>query len=834
MRKMACGLKLPLGIFLMLAGASTHAMASSNFLPLNLAGVSEFFTPPFGSLEIMMLAIFGGAMSFALLSASWLIRERSRMSGENRHLKNRLADLRASHGRMDALVNITDQRIVVWNGAEEKPTVLGSVAVTSGAPEERSSFLAFGTWLNADSASNFEKALKDLRLNASSFDLPLQTNGGGVLEAQGRTSGGHAFVRFIELAAERAALAKLESEHAGLLASFDSVRQLLDAIAIPVWLKNQHGQLFWVNQAYATAVDAEDAEAAAKNDLQLFDSSERNEIAVAQKISNKYTGRLPAVVSGDRRILEVVDIVSQSGSAGIAIDRSDVESVNSTLQRTIASHAKMLDQLATAVAIFDSSRKLQFHNSSFQQMWDLKDPLLEGNPSQGDILDAMRSGGKLPEQPDWRKWREVQGEVYQALETIEDWWHLPNGTTLRVIKSPQEQGGASWTFENVTEQLALQSNYNALMKVQGETLDHLNEAVAVFGSDGKLKLSNPALERLWNPDNEDASNSQLKGKHVSEIFGELKKGVKNADVLDSIAVEITGFEDRRGDHSGRLELIDNTVLDFVVVPLPQGQSLLTFFDLTDSVNVERALQERTEALEEADHLKSKFIQHVSYELRAPLTNISGFGELLKAPATGSLNPKQAEYLDHINTSSDTLKAIVDDILDLATVDAGVMDLNLQTVDLDKSIDASLEGLRDLISQNDLSIKVDIAKNCNTLVADESRLLQIFYNLISNAVNFSPDGGRIDISATSTEDMVEISVSDMGPGVSEEISQSVFDRFESAGSDGRRQGTGLGLAIVESFVKLHGGTVHVERAPSGGAKFVCKIPRNPVQLLDAAE
>jgi len=372
------------------------------------------------------------------------------------------------------------------------------------------------------------------------------------------------------------------------------------------------------------------------------------------------------------------------------------------------------------------------------------------------------------------------------------------------------------------------------MKVQGETLDHLNEAVAVFGSDGKLKLSNPAFHTLWSNEHNSGNGKTVEGLHVSKLFAGMNNSLREPQALDEIAAKITGFDDERGNYEGRLERTDGSIVDFSLVPLPQGQSMLTFVDRTDSINMERALKERAEALEASDHLKSRFIQHVSYELRAPLTSIAGFGELLQDENIGSLNIKQAEYLQHINASSESLKAIIDDILDLATVDAGVMDLELERVSLEDTLGASLEGLQDLVQRHNVTVQADISRDSEAIVADAARLRQVLYNLISNAVTFSPDGGSISVSASTSGDMTEIAVSDEGPGVPAEMRETIFDRFESTGAGNRRQGTGLGLSIVHSFVKLHGGTVHVEESKSGGARFVCRFPREPIQLLDAAQ
>jgi len=199
----------------------------------------------------------------------------------------------------------------------------------------------------------------------------------------------------------------------------------------------------------------------------------------------------------------------------------------------------------------------------------------------------------------------------------------------------------------------------------------------VFGSNGKLRLFNPTLEALWN-------NTGLEideGLHIVKIIEAWTETIANPDDLQKILGKITGLDDERSDLQGRLELRNGSTYEYRLVPLPDGQSMLNFSDITANVNFEKALNERAEALEASDLLKSKFIQHVSYELRAPLTNIAGFGEMLATPEIGSMNEKQVEYLSHINSSADELRAMVDDILDLASIDAGSMTLDLAEINL---------------------------------------------------------------------------------------------------------------------------------------------------------
>jgi signal transduction histidine kinase len=260
--------------------------------------------------------------------------------------------------------------------------------------------------------------------------------------------------------------------------------------------------------------------------------------------------------------------------------------------------------------------------------------------------------------------------------------------------------------------------------------------------------------------------------------------------------------------------------------LPNQQVMVTFIDVTDSVNVERALQEKNDALQRAYQLKNDFVQHVSYELRTPLTNIRGFAEVLAMGETGPLNERQSEYVQHINASSVVLSDTIDDILDLATVDAGFMQLDMAEVPVRQAIDAAAELVAERLAEHRIALKLETRSAPRTFFGDEARLKQVLYNLLSNAANFAPPASTITLACRQVTDGVEFSVHDDGPGMSEEMLGVVFSRFEARANGGRRRGAGLGLSLVKSFVELHGGTVRIETGTGKGTTVICFFPFPP--------
>jgi signal transduction histidine kinase len=294
---------------------------------------------------------------------------------------------------------------------------------------------------------------------------------------------------------------------------------------------------------------------------------------------------------------------------------------------------------------------------------------------------------------------------------------------------------------------------------------------------------------------------------------------------------VTGISDRRQPVAGQMLRPDQSVIDFAVAPLPDGATLITFVDVTDSKRYEQTLLERNEALVAADRLKSQFISHVSYELRTPLTNIIGFGELLSSPRTGELNSKQREYLNDISASSRTLLAIINDILDLATIDAGGLELKLAPVKITDVVHTAVLGVRDRATRARLNLDIHIAEDVLEFIADEARVRQVLYNLLSNGIGFSKPGDTISVKVWREAGFVAFAVQDMGVGIPKDQQLRVLERFESRSQGSKHRGAGLGLSIVKSLVELHGGTMELQSEPNRGTQVTVRFPESGMRRRD---
>ncbi|MGH7751156.1 MAG: PAS-domain containing protein, partial [Candidatus Dormibacteria bacterium] len=328
-------------------------------------------------------------------------------------------------------------------------------------------------------------------------------------------------------------------------------------------MRDGGGKLSWVNAAYARAVEANDREAAVLRGIELIESRAREASTASRGAGAVWRGRAPAVVAGERRMLEIVDAPAGSGSAGMAADVSEIESMRAALDLQTQAHARTLDQLSTAVAIFDGAKQLVFHNVAYRQLWSLDQAWLDQKPTDSEILDRLRRARLLPEQADFRAWKADLLAAYQSLDTDEQVWFPPDGRTLRAVISPNPQGGVTYLFDDVTERYRLVSQFNASIRVQSETLDALREGVAVFGSDGRLKLFNPAFANMWA-----LGRGELDDRpHIDRVALLCAPLFAGEEIWDALRAAVAGLPDQRIGLERRLARSNGSVLDCAAAPL---------------------------------------------------------------------------------------------------------------------------------------------------------------------------------------------------------------------------------------------------------------------------
>src|SRR5579862_4595550 len=496
--------------------ASGEACAQSRVLPDHTSPLTIYVTAVsrLDRHEVAALALTLGILCFAVVTAIMLVRTRRRLAATEAAARDEAIALRAKVERANALLMSEPQVVIAWSTTQDEPEITGDprfiIDLGTGA-----SLLDFEEWLDPEESRALGGAVGALRARGVGFALTLTTRSHRLIEVDGQAIGGLAVLRLRNASGIRHELAELSIRHQKQIEQADALRTLVEETSAPVWARDAAGRLIYANKAYVRAVEGRDAADVVERGIELFDRTARSGLLRAQAAAQPYAGRLPAVVMGGRRSFEVQSVPTRSGSSEIGIDVTDADRMRADLARMNEAHRRTLDQLATAVAIYGSNQKLVFCNAAYRTLWDLDDDLVEQEPTDSAVLDRLRAARKLPEEQDFRQWKAALHEAYRAEEAREHTWHLPDGRTLRVVTTPNAQGGVIYLFDDVTERLDLERRYDALIRVQGETLDNLAEAVAVFGSDGRLRLSNPAFGRMWRLDPAELARRP----HIETVIG---------------------------------------------------------------------------------------------------------------------------------------------------------------------------------------------------------------------------------------------------------------------------------------------------------------------------
>ena len=796
-----------------------------------------------------------GAVAIAVAAILLAIRVAANTRNQSVHWSNRLAEMEARLEKSDAVLSAHPGLVLVWEDDTKSlkdgwgdPKILGGPAalasLLSFSGDAGEADLAPAAQLlnalgdlpleddEAEKPQTLREKIHDLRAHGIAFSGNVVTPDGRSIEVDGRVAGGQVAlwitdpaVRMVEdggvIGAFRERAVDLHGSHA-----------LLDRAPFPAWRRSADMQLVWANRAYIEMVEAASLSDVVKQQIELDNSIRK---LAASAASDRKAGEARVVINsrGDRRVLRVVESpLHGSGDAalgGCAIDITELDKAKVDLRQHIEANQRTLDQIHTGVAIFGASQNLVYHNRAFQDLWSLEDADLSGRTYHGEILDQLRLAGSLPEPPDYDAWKAGQLALYTEDLSApgserdggapDEIWHLPDGRALRVAKQRHPLGGVMAAFEDITEALALEAQYNTQIKVQKATLNNLAEGVAVFAGDGSLRLYNKAFQKLWRLD----ARALDQKPHIDAIISQLENRTRNAAAPLAVlrkCITSKSPEDREPLEATEIILDDARTLTFGTEPLPDGATLAHFLNVTDSKEREKELKERNAILENADRLKSKFVDHVSYQLRTPLSTIIGFSEMLDGQMFGVLNDRQKDYIASILSASYHLRDLINDIIDLAAIDAGKLELDLKATNVRELLESAATFAALKAEDTQVALKVDCAKTIGEAEIDERRIKQVLFNLLSNAFAYTSAGGTVTLGASRMGGALKIWVSDTGRGLSPTDQAKAFDAFESRGPSA---GAGIGLALVERFVKLHNGWVRMDSEEGEGAKVTCFFP-----------
>lgn len=606
---------------------------------------------------------------------------------------------------------------------------------------------------------------------------------------------------------------------------YDAMFNTLDKAPAPLWRRNNALHIEWVNEAYAQAVDASSTSQVVEEQIELGVSSLARPLkemaGEAMEANTKLRERHFIVMDGQRRAVDIVQSALPGGGVvGTLSDVTEAEDMRTELARHIDSHTETLDRISTPVAVFGPDKALQLFNQAFMEMSQLPEEWLASRPQHDMVLESMREKNRLPEQPDFPKWKTGRMSLYtEHIESHEDLWSLLDGTTWRVVTQPHAVGGLIEFYEDVTDRLALEQSYNTLSAVQKETLDHLHQAVVVFGSDGRVKIYNDPYAEMIGA----APGSLANDMHLTEIVEKVRDITPGGqEEHDQLSTMTQANFNAREESSGTIEFISGRTYNYRWVPLPDGAMLCSFDDVTDSRRVERVLYQRNEALEITDRLKSEIIARVSHEVRGPLNTIMGFAEIMASELVSPLDPQQKPYLEGIVQSTHQLKDLLDDMIEFVSLESEEIVLEQNQIEIPALLDDVALLFEEQAKSRGLHLDVACPEDIPRLTADERRIKQALFTLLSNAMNTPFDDDRIKLSATGGIDSVRLSVTSSGrQGTNDANSESDAVMLREDFSEEGAQG--LGLSIVHQIMDAHHGKIVMEETGDGRRRISCVLP-----------
>ncbi len=728
--------------------------------------------------------------------------------------------------------------------AQEREEISARLRVMLNLPEQENSLKSILALLKEPQAAALTTAISEIQNGKTPVIMTMNLDDGkrqiectitGTHDNEGKLT--QQIVWFRDVTAQQKQQGRMAKENEQLKRDVRQFSSILNMLPIPVWLRTSDFAIRYCNLAYSMAAEEslDDKEGEQHTTPELHNQA-RNLASAATQSGELKTQRQHIVVGGARKLYQFSEIPLKADGLliGLAEDVTEIETLQEELQRHINAQSELLESVTSAMAVFGTDMRLKFFNYAYVHLWGLDEAWLDTGPTYSELLEVLREKRRLPEHANFLQFKQQHIKLFTDLiAPREEIFYLPDGRTLRVLAIPHALGGILFAYEDVTDRLALERSYNTLIAVQKATLNNLHEGVVVFGEDGRLRLYNPRFLQIWKLEKAVLSPET----HVSDLI-EKTKALHHSEDWEPYKQSFVSSLLVRKVQNQRMERTDGKVIDSVVVPLPDGATLITFSDVTDSTLVERSLRERNDALQEADRLKTEFLANVSYELRSPLTSISGFSEMLTQAYFGDLSQKQREYVDGIHEASQHLMHLINDILDIASIEAGYMRLDVGEFDVYTMLQSVILLVNERIRENKLKFSFECPRRIGRMLADETRIKQIMFNLLSNAIKYSESGGKVSLTADiikhenkSQEEIVFI-VEDNGIGITPDEQEAVFNKFYKGRTPGtKKSGAGLGLSMVKSFVELHGGRIELISNPGQGTKVVCYLQRHNPHLLE---
>ncbi|MCT4635226.1 MAG: PAS-domain containing protein [Rickettsiales bacterium] len=491
---------------------------------------------------------------------------------------------------------------------------------------------------------------------------------------------------------------------------------ILDNISVPIWVRDNTNKISYYNNEYREIVNL-------NNDYESIPELVKSSIAIANKarVLQVYQEDKYIIARNERKLFSICENVFRGDSlVGVAFDQSEKEKIKAELKEYYVVQNNFLESSSSAVAIYMADRKIKYFNQAFINLWGLDEKWLFTNPTYGEVLEELRHKRKLPEQADFSAFKKEHLKLFTKLpETYNEFMYLPDGKVLRMIVIPFAAGGLLFAFEDMTSRLVLERSFNSLNAVQKAMLNHLNEAIAVFGQDGRLKVYNPAYLKLLDMEFEYADKSP----HIADII-ESKKHlfqVKDSNWI-SVKNDLISVLYEREYQRTTLKMNNGAVIYRTVVPLPDGATLITYVNNSNLVKCQALLSEKSVILND-------FFLH-QHQL------IINIAKQINFISSRSQNTNLSEQIEEQTK----------EMLNISKINLESVNSNLSIINIEKLINKAIKNVKNSIITKEASLKLGDSYY-NSIIGNKSRISMILDKILEYITDISTKEAKLDVEVT---------------------------------------------------------------------------------------